>query len=449
MSGKPFPNPLRGEAGIALVLSFVVLLVLSLLALGVMVTTLTETQVASVQLWDTQALFIAEAGIEEAIQRLNLQFPTEITVNGETFNAAIRDTGSLDSDWAARIFLCVYPPPEGPESVEHTATIQHQSDWLGYSHATNEDLALTIQHKLNGDGTVATLDDEPINVIAVSGREALAKREISAEVYPERWRPNNAVLSDGPMSINGNPTIDGTSGSVHTNEDLTITGNPYISENATASGWITIAGNPTIGGDVRERTPEQWIPHVRAADYRDIAEYVLTRDGAILDSAGYPVFEDLGWKYSGQKWQVSGNSAEPGVYYVEGNAKISGNPGDPDSPWETTIIAEGWIQFSGTPFISARSGGILLVAQGDANQDGIIDKEPALEISGNPTAEAENYDGALLSAGNFKINGDPCVEGCVVSQGECPISGDPTITYNGTRYRFPYVRYQLSAWREK
>lgn len=442
-------NPLRGEKGIALVVSFLILFLLSALAMALVITAAVETRVSSIQLWDTQALFVAEAGIEEAIQRLNLQFPTQVTVNGQTFNAAVKDTGALDPGWATRIFLCAYPPPEGSGAVEHTATVQDVQNWLTYSHPTAEDLALTITHKLNRDGTIRLLDGEPINMITVSGRKALAKRELLAEVSPERWQSNNAVLSDGPLTINGNPTIQGTSGSVHTNEDLRIAGNPSISGDATASGSITITGNPTIGGEVREEVPEQWIPDVKATDFRYMAEYILGREGSIQDSAGRPVSEDLGWQFSGGKWKVSGNWASPGAYYVEGNALISGNPGEPDSPWQATVVAEGWIQFTGNPYMSARSGGILLVAEGDADQDGLIDKEPVLKVSGNPAAQAENYCGALLSAGDSKISGNPSVEGCIVAEGSCSISGNPTITYNGNRFRFPWVRYQVAAWRER
>lgn len=444
---------LREEGGFTLVLSLLVLLSLSVLSTALVVTSFTESRVSSVQLCHTQALFLAEAGVEEAIHRLNLRFPTQVTVNGVTFNAAIRDTGSLQPDWATRVFLCVYPPPGGSGNIEHTATVQPQGDWLNYSHPTNPDLALTIQHKLNGDGTVAISGDEPIHLISVSGRRGRAEREVLAEVHPDRWNPINAVLCEGYLKLSGSPTIAGAHGSVHTNGDMKIGGNADISGNATASGTITIAGNPSIGGEVIEGVPEQWIPDVKASDFRYMAEYILAADGRIHDTQGDTVSEDLGWSFSGSQWQMNENQPASGVYYIEGNASISGSPGTATTPWEATIIAEGSISFSGNSFMDSRSGGILLVAEGDANQDGFVDSDPVIELSGTADQQAANFDGAILSGGGIKVGGTPAVQGCLVAEGGLDIpldlTGDPAITYNGTRYMLPYVRYQTYTWREK
>ncbi len=444
------PSPLGNEKGVVLVLSLLVLLTLSVLSAGLMFSAVTETKISANGLWDIQALFIAEAGIEEAIQRLSLPYPTQVTVNGKTFNASIKDTGSLDSDWATRVFLCVHPPPAGSGNVEHTATVQPSGSWLKYSHPTHADLALTIQHKLNEDGTIAMRDDYPINLITVSGRQGLVRRELLAEVYAiPNWPVSNAVLCDGPAVISGMPIIDGSNAHVHTNSNLEITGDPHILGDVTASGSITISGNPTIDGNIEQGVPEQWIPDVKAAHYRYMADYILKSDGSICDAEGNPVSDDLGWNFAGGNWRVQDPQPVSAVYYVQANVVVTAEPGTPESPWETTIISEGSISFSGNPSMRARYGSILLVAEGDLDQDGAIDAEPVIEISGNPAQETENYDGAILSAGDIKTKGDPAIQGCVVAEGGIEIGGEANITFSGTVSEFPYIKYELCAWRER
>ncbi len=449
MSRRYFTSNLYEERGVALILSLLIIMVLSVLSASIVVTTLTESKVSAVQRWDAEALFIAEAGLEEVLYRVNLQFPTEVTVNGETFNAAIKDTGSWDTDWMTRIFLCSYPPPAGEGNCEHTATIQSENSWLDYSHPTDENLALSIQHKLNSDGTIATLDSAPINLVTVYGRKGLAKREVLAELSPDRWHPNSALLCEEDMVVSGNPEIGGTVGHVHTNSNMEIPGSPHIHGDASACGVVNISGGPTIDGDIIEGAREQWIPEVRAEDYEFMLDYRLCSDGMILDAGDNPVEVELGWNHTPGKWKVTGNSAADGVYYVEGNVEILGNPGSPEDLWEATIICEGCISVGGSPFMVSGYGGILLVAEGDANHDGVIDAEPVVEVSGTPSQHAANYSGAILSHGDLKIKGNPGVEGCLVCEGGIPIGGSPIILYNGARYKFPYMRYGLAAWRER
>ncbi len=191
-----------------------------------------------------------------------------------------------------------------------------------------------------------------------------------------------------------------------------------------------------------------WIPNVRAEDYYFMHEYRLETNGKIYDPDSVEVTDDLGWKYSGMQWKVSGNWAADGVFYIKTNASISGNPGEATDLWEATLITKGTITFTGTPFMEARYGGILIVAEGDMDGDGVSDSEPVIELSGTPS-QAANYQGAILSAGDLKVKGNPGIEGCLVAEGGIPIGGNPTITYNGARYKFPYMRYQMCAWRER
>ena len=321
--------------------------------------------------------------------------------------------------------------------------------WLTYCHPTDEDLALAVRHKLNGDGSIAMLDGAPVNLATIYGRKGLAKREVLAELYPERWHPNNALLCEEDMVIGGNPLIDGTVAHVHTNSDLEISGGPHICGDATASGSIEISGSPTIDGDTASGVTKVWIPDVRAQEYYYMCEYILHDGGEAEDSAGNEIDpDDYGWKWSGGQWKVAGNKATDGAYYIEADVEIAGSPGTAEAPWEATLITEGCIKFTGSPVMEARYGGILIVAEGDEDGNGQVESEPVVELGGTPAQQAK-YQGAVLSAGDLKVKGNPAIEGCLVAKGGIPIGGNPTIKYNGARYKFPYVRYKPLAWREK
>jgi hypothetical protein len=138
-----------------------------------------------------------------------------------------------------------------------------------------------------------------------------------------------------------------------------------------------------------------------------------------------------GWKYkrSGDfRWIYEGNSAYNGTYYLEGNVKISGNPGTPEAPWTATIIVTLDLQVSGNPKLVPHLSGTALVSGDDIKINGnpevlapggLIAVREEIEITGNPTINgyilAEN--GPSISQGTFSISDNE-------------ISGNPTITYN-------------------
>jgi len=127
-----------------------------------------------------------------------------------------------------------------------------------------------------------------------------------------------------------------------------------------------------------------------------------------------------GWKYSSgspAKWDFSGNTAYDGTYYLEGEVKVSGNPGSLLTPWNVTIIATGKIEVSGNPHFNVHSVDTLLAS------------EDEIKISGNFTMYEA---GAIAAGGKIEISGNPTIIGSIIGGGsaENKISGNPTITYN-------------------
>ncbi len=115
------------------------------------------------------------------------------------------------------------------------------------------------------------------------------------------------------------------------------------------------------------------IPPVNPAYRRSLADYVLKADGKVYQSDGTTVVFDTssgnswpqnngGWKLSGDKWDWNGNQVDTmanSVFYVEGNVKVASNPGSPGSPWQVTLIAEGYIDISGNPTMQANTDDLL------------------------------------------------------------------------------------------
>ena len=239
------------------------------------------------------------------------------------------------------------------------------------------------------------------------------------------------------FSISGNPTIQGSCGSLHTNGNLTISGSPSFSGSVTASGTYTQSGNPNIseGGESGGGRPLQPVPPIVPATVLATAKatlpanqvFQLLANGQVQDGNGASIATPIGWIYSAgppAQWTFSGNTSVNGTYYVQGNANVSGNAGSPTSPWLVTIIATGNIQLSGNPKISAHLPGTLLVAGQD------------IMITGNPQ---QAFTGIIAAHEQIQITGNATIVGNIVAEDaastsslvtQSSISGNPTITYN-------------------
>jgi hypothetical protein len=329
------------------------------------------------------------------------------------------------------------PPPQGRPNFGD----QGERGWVLAQAAASRDLleltsgqAVFIK-PLRGDGTRGNV---LYGVGYVPNRTAGRGVRVVKVEYTEGIVPNVAVLTEGDLVVNGNPTISGSLGSVHTNANLSVLGNPTIAHNATATGTYTQQGNPTIGGISGGGRPRMRIPTITLELFRGLADYELRRDGKVYagqsGAAGLPgmLLWDTangpfrGWRRdSSGTWSLSGNE-DKGTYYIEGDAAISGNPGSRIAPWQASVFATGSIKVSGTPVMTAATKGLGLVAGGH------------LDITGNAQ---QRFNGALLARGRLAISGNPEVIGYIIAAsaattsaevtGTSRISGNIRITYDG------------------
>jgi hypothetical protein len=385
------------DRGMVLPLAMVILLILAALATALLGIGSAEVFIAANQLRGTQALFAAEAGLEHAID-------------------VFRGNTALLSPTPAVTTLTVVP---------------------GLS-ATGNSLG-TIGSYLVQYRTVGT---DTIEVVA-TGTTAVGSgtRVLRATLTAGSFTSNDAILTKDDLKISGNPTITGACGSTHTNSDFTVSGNPSSSGNMTATGTYTESGHPTNGAGSGGGKAAKTIPVVDPAQALIKAKasvaadklFQMKADGQILDGNNQVLTtltsgqEFNGWKYnagSTAEWSLSGNNAVDGTYYLEGNAKVSGNPGSATTPWNVSLIATGDIEISGNPEITTHFANNLLIAGAD------------IKMSGNPT---QGFNGLIAAHEQIAISGNPSITGSIIAEDaasasgtvtENKVSGNATISYS-------------------
>jgi hypothetical protein len=376
------------ERGAGLVIA--ILTVVALFALGSALVFLTRTDVniSKHQTLHVEALYVAEAGVEEALHRLGLIDPTNVVVNGSNINAAIRDPSRPpDPNWRARIFLCnPGGEPAAPGTDYHTCTIQDAGSWLEYSSADDLTSALTIEHKwrdLDGDNIrdaneIVLYDGSqyppenfttgsPIEVVTVTARSATAEREIKVEAtrFPLNVNARAALLCNNGVDVRGNVTVCGHDHALNTphytmypacinfeycaNRTTCLTtgcvygvmttgdpidkrgttdldGSPFAEDTSSTNQFLTLA--QTLG--IEQEDLDEILAN---ADYT-AAQVAEPQEGiTYIDNAGGA---DAMWN----------NGSGTGLLYVTGNLSTAGN-----FQWKGLIYVNGNYTIVGTPSI--------------------------------------------------------------------------------------------------
>lgn len=382
-----FASRSSDRSGSALITVMLLLLAMSVLGATAMMYSITNLQIADNQRHGTAALFAAEAGISEAVHRLSLRNPTMITVDGNTFNAAIADDGfPPDPNYTARIFLAApgsVPAPTDSSAI-HTASIQSATDRIDYGSDSDPNEAITVQHKwvdVNGNnirevGELVFYDGRknppenfltgvPIEVISVTGRDGTGNRRVEAEVTRLPLTPNviGAISSDNGVDISGNVSICGHNHRIDT---------PPYTQIAACDGWrllsgdlfgVITTGDPVVTGgssdlqgdpsviDTASTNPFYSLAEVLGISPSELADILLNadhnsaNDGSPLEGVTYVPGDATG---SEKFNSVTGN----GLVYVNGDMDISGG-----FVWRGLIYVEGDMRITGTAWIL---GGVVV-----------------------------------------------------------------------------------------
>jgi hypothetical protein len=467
---------ISSERGVALLAAVLLALVLSALGTALSVSGQTETAVVRNHQRAAEARAAAEAGFSHAaeltIRRLNAWQANGFANPRLAITAVLRgpdnaihatladpsnaDNGSLEAlEIAGEIELPQFPALvliPAMQGASYQARILDDDD-------PSRNLTAADRTRIGENGQPYA-DNNKHAVLRVTGF-ALDNTVVTLEGMVARTA-YPAIVSDQSILVVGSPFISGTDGSVHSNVDLTVSGSPTLTQDATATGAYTVTGNPSIGGNSGGGRPPIPIPDIQASNYRANADFVLTTGvggGRIhgpfnADGSLGPVICNaslvnaaclltFGWEYNPANtgWNVSSNILPNGTYYVMGHATVSGNPGHVGAPKSVTIIAEGNIEISGTPRFTPDTAELMFVTNGD------------LKISGNMQMVA-GAEGSILVREQMLISGNPVLYSNILIDNATSLSnmvldtaivGNPSITYNGT---LGGQGFTVTGWRE-
>ena len=392
---------IKDERGNTLILSIVIVSILTIL--GVTFTNLITHEYRSTD-WQSQwvqACYIAEAGI---------------TQGSSTLKNGVKGTGDNLGNFVV-----------GPDGVPDTG------DDGVLSFGPNVDFGagsfnVRIADNDDGDGDNFS-DNDDILMFTSTGVVENVERTINVTLTALPFVPNFAITADGDFDISGNPTIAGDNGTIFTNNNLTISGSPAISQDALAGGNVDISGHPTVGGTVSGGFATIPIPPVDPQFYRGNADYELRSDGGVFDVAAgtltYPGSFN-GWQRVGGRWKLAGSTGYDGTYYMEGDVEIVGGPGSEANPWRVSIISTGDIKIAGNPYMLPDTPDLLFVAGRD------------IKIG---AAATQHYEGVMLAHEQIEIGGSPSINGAVIAENaenlshlvrDNDIRGNATITYSGS-----------------
>ncbi len=421
------------ERGTGLVLA--ILTIVALFAIGSTLAFLTRTEVniSKHQTQYAQALYVAEAGVEEVLYRMQLADPTTLTVNGGTINAAIRDsTVPYDPDWRVRIFLCAPGEEPAPSTGEvNTVTIQDAASWLEYSSPDDPDQAIIIEHKwrdLDGDGLreageIVLYDGSryppenfssgsPVEVITVTGHAGTAQRRIVVEAtrYPLSVNARAGLLCDRGVDIRGNVTICGHNHRIDTPEYTSLPGCmawELCSGRTNDLGAGCLIGVMTTGDIIDKRGSTDLAGYPSPEDtsssnqFLTLAETLGISDEELADILAHADYTDVGV-----------TSPQDGITYVD-------NAGGPDVMWN-----------------NGEGSGLLYITG-------------SLKAAGNFV-----WRGLVYIEGDFKMTGTVWVLGAVVVKGVSDwafTGGNPAILYSSeaiSYYLTQHLDYIKIGWKE-
>lgn len=460
---------LHHEHGIALIAVLLLMFLVSALGAALAVSGQIEGLMVRNHRFAAQARAAAEAGLSHALQltvsnlnawRANghasastaitalLRGPDNAANEANANDASNADNGSLEALEGAGETELVRPParvaiPGMPGAWYEARFIDEDNPIRNLSAADRARIGENGQTATDGN-TVAV-----VRVIGYGPENTVVTLEatLARTVLP-------AIVSNDSLVINGNPSIEGSHGSVHTNQHLTVTGSPFIAENATASGEYAYTGSPDIGGIAGGGRPNLPIPPIRASDYKAGADFILGKDGIVTDltdkanpkqcnasSSKSACEATYGWVFTSPGWKITANSAVDGTFYVEGDATISGNPGSVKIPVKLSIFAEGNIEITGNPNLIPDSPELLFVTDLD------------LRIAGTLTMPI-TIEGQILVHEQMFISGNPKLSGQILVENastlstlveDTQISGNPTITYNGIAGA---SGFSVNGWRQ-
>lgn len=437
----------RRERGAALILALLVLLVLTLVGLSLTSMSLLSMAVSTNEREASEALYVADSGIAHALALIT-------SVPAGSFDAFLQsgDGAACTGDELAQAPAGLTGFPPAGELIPAAGRTLGPAGRYAVRICDDD----STEAVSSGPGLPDTDPQHDANRRVVIRSSGLGRNGATAtiEIVLARFRLPG-LLVDGDLRINGNPSLMGPGGSVHANGTLDLVGSPCAEQYFSASGAARTGGAVQGGAgcsagaaDVRSGQTAVPIPSLTPASFRPQADYVLGADGFIRDASG-TVAAISGWSWDAATRSWSGGGSIPGgTYYAEGNISITGNPGagggpHGGGPLPLTLVAEGWVDISGTPRLvpdlagapsySIVAGTDIRLAGNPGNAyQGVFYAGDQIEFVGNPLIQGQVVAANRGDLGYPSDASDPARDNLVrLQDGFMSISGNVTIRYDG------------------
>ncbi|MBU8922424.1 MAG: pilus assembly PilX N-terminal domain-containing protein [Bacteroidales bacterium] len=368
-------NEIRNEKGNILVVTLIILFAVSVIGATMAMVSSMDLKIAGNQRVTTQSLFVAEAGLNEAIHRLSLPNPTNVTIGGWTGNVTIADSEPLDPNWETKIYLTrPDAAPASAGSTVNTGTIQDPAlQYMDYSEISGTDGVLSIEHKWEDrDGDGARDANEivrynpmmippenftsgfPVEIVTVTGNSANGRRIIQAEVVKQTMivRTLGALYVDKAVKLTGNCAFCGY------NHDMTtpvytqpnacvpfhlasgnLPGVTSTGDDVKTQGSADILGNP-IPIDDAATNPFYSLNETLGLTVAEVNKLLANADNtSIVDPLN-------GITYINGDAKVTSNLTGEGLLYVRGDLQAAGS-----FVYKGLIYVEGDVHFTGSPWV--------------------------------------------------------------------------------------------------
>ena len=410
-------DPIRSEKGVALIIVLLLLAVMAGLTTGLTLNGQTEIAMATNEAYYAGARAAAEAGMNRAIQQITN--PANNTINlltTPTIPAIGNGPFNLTAEYSYSFVILDDDDPS-------LYTDPLDADQLGRM-GENGDPAVNLNTRM----ILRCIGTGP------RGTTVTLSRILSSTAIPDLPTINNvvtnpAILVNGDLSIVGNTKVLGTQGNVHANGDITGDGSVEISGDLTATG--TVPDGITPGGLKAGSMPPITVPEIKASDFRNLADWILTSTGAITHANGTSCGAKSDpcpgvWTFDTgtSTWRAQGDMPPASTYYVEGNAEMHGT-GKSSGFTQISVITEGSLKITGNGKFKPENGaGIQFVTNGDFELGGTADADDPIDM-----------DGQIMVREQMKIYGNSEFQGRVMVENRDGATNayDATTNPNGRR----------------
>ena len=389
MTNQPV-NAVRSEKGVALIIVLLLLTVMMGLTAGLSLSGQTEVAMAANELTYAGARAAAEAGLNRAIERVVANTTLDLLSGADGLVDAANAAAAVNADNG---LIPIMGNGSFTIGTQYSYSVEILDDDDPSLYATALSAAQLTQMGEDGSAYVNANQRMILRATGFGPKgTTVSISRVLQSVTTGAIPPTNttilsnpAILVGGNLDINGNITVGGSKGNVHANGNVTGGGSESISGDLTATGTVASGLHPVglkAGG-----MPPVTIPEIKASDYLNLADWILTDTGTILRASdnvacgGKGPTCPSGWTYGSGTWSASGSMPSSATYYAKGNVTIHGT--GKSSLTALSVIAEGSLTITGNgKFSPENSSKIQFVTNGDFELGGTVDADDSVDLDG-------------------------------------------------------------------